>query len=294
MRPAFREIRVGRAILNERAPTPWRLSARLAEVCKILRHRYGEPFEWSDDADLILVPLSHCVVAANREQGRFITSDRLIDYLSGWCPSAPTLELKAIATEATERRRNFTSADLGDALALTPEEREVLGLRHIRFRDGRGKVWEEFQKRRARKKSERARRRKGVEKRADYLAKTSTTAVLAKLYGVSGQTIRNWRKAGWNPESGTRFEGSVTDYKSKPLTVTDPQNQSAVAAGASNRAADDSRSDRGLTFAALRLAVARGDIMTLGRKEKAAVASLGTLGRAAISWAGPQQTRHRA
>jgi hypothetical protein len=189
----LKQATVGKAVLTEREHRPWRMAARLADVCKLLRARYGEPFSWSDDADLILAPLARCVVDACREQGRHMSSEVIAKYLSGWCHNAPTSDVAAIAADAVENFRAFTAADLGDALAVTVEEREALGLRHIRFAGGRGKAWASYIRQRDRRRKQAARRAAGKLSRDEYLAASRSTADEAKALGVTPRAIRKRR-----------------------------------------------------------------------------------------------------
>lgn len=209
MKAHNRKKMIGGAVLTDREAPAWVLSAMHGEVCKILRYRFGDVIDWTDDGDLWMVPLASTVVAAHIEKGRPLQLDALARYLLEWSPDAPDETVQSIAASAIKNRRFFTAADLGDAFALTKDERERLQIRFIRFKGGRGNAWLDYLRERDRRRKEQKRRLNGKKSRAEYLAAARSTSALAIRFGVTSRTIRTWLAAGWNPSSETAFPGSV-------------------------------------------------------------------------------------
>lgn len=200
---------IGRAVVAERMSSGRSfhlLDRRLAEMALLLRHRHRATIPHTDDADGWAVPLADTLAAAARLAGRDgePTARVIAERLILWCPRMPAAEAASIAAAAIASPRRWTAADLGDALALRPDEREALGIRTIRPAGHRGRQWTA-----AKREKE---RRRAADRRAAAGAKNREAAAAARAAeiaasGVSrAQFYRNRAKAAGEAQHATRHE----------------------------------------------------------------------------------------
>lgn len=201
---------IGGAVVAERV-RPGRsfllIDRRLAEIGALLRHRHGAGIPYSDDFDVWAAPLADTLVALARLAGKptagpeaertaRVVSERLLL----WCPALPAEEAAGIAADAIASPRRWSASDLGDALALRPEERDRLGIRTIRPAGCRGRRWTQERKERERARSAARRAEKGAKNRAE--AKAALEAEIAAS-GLSRRTFFR-RRAQHAQHDGTR------------------------------------------------------------------------------------------
>lgn len=211
-RPPRETKMVGKAVVAERG-RPGRSFAlvdrRLAEIGALLRHRHGAAVPHTDDAEMWASPLADTLAAAARLAGKPTTGPgaeataRVIsERLRLWCPDMATTEAARIAAAALAAPRRWSAADLGDQLALRPEEREALGIRTIRPKGWRGRKWAEERRARERARSAARRAATGAKSREEI---AEAAAALADEIAASGLSRRTFfrRRAQQTQQNGT-------------------------------------------------------------------------------------------
>lgn len=256
-------LQVGRAVLAERAPggrSFLLIDRRLAEMALLLRHRHGATIPFSDDADAWAVPLADTLAAASRLAGRDAdaTARVIAERLILWCPRMPADEAAGIAAAAIASPRRWSAADLGDALALRPDERARLGIRTIRPAGHRGKKWTAERKAHERARSAARRAEKGARSRDDV---ADAAAALAAEIAASGLSRRTFfrRRARQTQQNGT----AATALYSLHIPVA----AVPIVAPTGETAADEAR----------RLGVHRSTVIRRRRREAAAATSPETM-----------------
>ncbi|MCZ8158638.1 MAG: hypothetical protein O9256_01940 [Rhizobiaceae bacterium] len=179
----------------------WALPAqRLADLEKLIRGRHGS-FVDDDNASSYLLDLARAVVnshrASARQKGREANDQELVAAVVAACRKwLPVLTFDEVEEEALDAIDHpaFEKADVvAKRLGVTFAERQSLGLKTIGCRD-LNKRQRKAAVKAAKVASRKAQRRAaGVKSREEYVANSVTA--LARSWGVSRQTIYDWRKA---------------------------------------------------------------------------------------------------
>lgn len=210
-RPAkYQETRVGQCSLTEpakRTHKPDLAALRVKEVRALLAARWGREVPLLDDPDTRsqMVAFADLAAAAQRRArpGRDTSpaavERRIVDLLLLVCPELRT-EARDIASAALDLRRKWSPEDLGEALGLSVDERERLGITQLRPAGFGGAAWEEFRRERERLRGERRRREAGARPKAEIAAAAEALraeiAAFQRATGKSRRTFFLWRKAG--------------------------------------------------------------------------------------------------
>ena len=229
-------LKVGAAVLAERAPGGRSfvlIDRRLAEMALLLRHRHGATVPHTDDADTWATPLADTLSAAARLAGREgeptlrVIAERLLI----WCPQMPAAKAASIAAAAIAEPRRWSAADLGDQLALRPDERDLLSIRTIRPAGHRGRRWTQERKERERARSAARRAEKGARSRDDVAAAAVGLAAEIAASGLSRATFfrRRAQHAQQFETTATGIEGSNTPVAPVSFVATTGETAAAEA-----------------------------------------------------------------
>ncbi|MCE1237072.1 MAG: hypothetical protein LWW93_12035 [Hyphomicrobiales bacterium] len=259
-RPPRETKMIGRAVVAERVSSGRSfllIDRRLAEMGALLRARHGAVIPFTDDFDVWAAPLADTLAAAARLSGKPTvgtdaepTARLIAERLIIWCPAMPAEEAASIAAAALEEPRRWSAADLGDAFALRPEEREALGIRTIRPAGWRGRRWTQERKERERARSAARRAATGAKRREEIAAEAAALAAEIAASGLSRATFfrRRAQHAQHGETTATGIEGSNTPVAA--VSFVAPKGESA---------ADEAR----------RLGVNRSTILRRRRREAA-------------------------
>lgn len=218
-RPDSHVLRIGRAVLAERG-RPGRAFAlvdrRLAELAALLHARHRAAIPYTDDAEMWASPLADTLAAAARLAGREAepASRVIAERLIIWCPEMSTAEAARFAAAAVATPRRWSAADLGDQLALRPEEREALGIRTIRPAGWRGRRWADERRARERARSAARRAEKGARSRDDVADAAAALAAEIAASGLSRATFFRRRA-----QHAQQFETTATGVGEKSMAV---------------------------------------------------------------------------
>jgi transposase-like protein len=188
---------------NERSSRKrWSLAGqRLSELEAIMRSRHGVCVD-DDNASSYLRPLAAAAANASRaahaKKGNEVTSGQLIAAVVAtcrlWLPNLAQDEIEEEAHDAVDTPR-FEKADtLGKLLGVSFAERKVLGLRTIGCREMKKRQRTALVKADKADRQRAKRRASGMKPRSEYEA--NSIKAIAISWGVSRQTIYNWRKQG--------------------------------------------------------------------------------------------------
>jgi hypothetical protein len=202
-----RPVKIGNCVIGfvtgkKRSGRPWALATqRLSEIEKVMRSRHGS-FVGGDDASSYLAPLASAVAnerrATMQKDGREASSSEIaaavIAACRRWLPSLSLDEIEDEAHEVAESPRHERADAIGKALGVSFTERQALGLRTIGCRDLNKRQRKSAVKAAKVERQKAKRRAAGVKPRAEY--EGNSVQALAASWGVSRQTIYDWRKRG--------------------------------------------------------------------------------------------------
>lgn len=214
-----RAVKIGDCVIGYVTGKPrnqrtWALAGqRLAEIEEILRSRHGA-FVSGDDASSYVEPLAAAVAnarrAAIRKEGREASSVELVEAVIAacrrWLPGLPTNEIEEAALDAVDTPRFEKADEIGKLLGVSFVERQALGLKTIGCRDLSKRQRTAAVKAGKIERQKARRRTAGMKPREEY--ESNSVRAIAASWGVSRQTVYDWRKRG-DPRGFDRFEAHI-------------------------------------------------------------------------------------
>lgn len=103
---------------------------RLANVERLIQHRYGGPVD-TDDAEAYLSAAFNAIAMGRRLRGWKQSAGPLLAWARQWTPLADPAEVAALAAKVTASPRKMTGGTVGKLVRLTRSEWEALDIKTI-------------------------------------------------------------------------------------------------------------------------------------------------------------------